>query len=165
MEAWSRRFTGTTHMHWISYMVKYVTLFEKSWWVDFSMCYKICYIWANGCHYWRTPLSATVVNEVIRPRHSWSGYSLASHCGGLGSRSGLVSGICGVQNGVRAGFLRVLRFPLPKPFHSTNFSILTITQDRYNRPSNGHSAAWTQYELHLPLIIKKKMKWLKWFYW
>jgi hypothetical protein len=38
------------------------------------------------------------------------------------------SGICGGQSGVGAGLLRVLRFPLPKPFHSTNFSIITITR-------------------------------------
>jgi hypothetical protein len=36
--------------------------------------------------------------------------------GGLGSRPGLASGICGGQSGVAAGFLRVLRFLLPKPF-------------------------------------------------
>jgi hypothetical protein len=28
----------------------------------------------------------------------------------------LASGTCGGQNGVGVGFLRVLRFPLPKPF-------------------------------------------------
>jgi hypothetical protein len=38
------------------------------------------------------------------------------HSGGPGSRPGLASGICGGQIGVGAGFLRVLRFPLPKPF-------------------------------------------------
>jgi hypothetical protein len=38
-----------------------------------------------------------------------------------------------------------------KTFHSTNFSILTITRDRYSRPSNGRSAAWTQCGLHLPI--------------
>jgi hypothetical protein len=33
--------------------------------------------------------------------------------GGPGSIPGLVSGICGGQSGAGAGFLRVLRFPLP----------------------------------------------------
>jgi hypothetical protein len=33
------------------------------------------------------------------------------------SRPGLASGICGGQSVVGAGFLRVLRFPLPKPFN------------------------------------------------
>jgi hypothetical protein len=42
--------------------------------------------------------------------------SLASHCGGPGSRPGLASGICDGQSCVGAGFLRILRFPLPKPF-------------------------------------------------
>jgi hypothetical protein len=34
---------------------------------------------------------------------------------GPGSRPGLASEICGGQSGVGAGFLRVLRVPLPKP--------------------------------------------------
>jgi hypothetical protein len=41
-------------------------------------------------------------------------------------------GICGGQSGAGAGFLRVLRFPLP--FIQPKFSILTITRGRYNRP-------------------------------
>jgi hypothetical protein len=36
--------------------------------------------------------------------------------GNPGSQPGLASGICGGQSGVGAGFLRVLRFPLPKPY-------------------------------------------------
>jgi hypothetical protein len=58
------------------------------------------------------------------------------------------SGICGGQSGAGAGFLRVLRFPLP--IHSTKFSILTITRGRYNRPINGRRAEWTQFGLHPP---------------
>jgi hypothetical protein len=52
------------------------------------------------------------------PRHSWSGYSLAYNFGGPGSRPGLENEISGGESGVGAGFLRVLRFPLPKPFIS-----------------------------------------------
>jgi hypothetical protein len=48
------------------------------------------------------------------------------------------SWICGGQSGTGAGFLRVLRFPLP--IHSTKFSILTITRGRYYRPINGRRA-------------------------
>jgi hypothetical protein len=66
------------------------------------------------------------LQQIQGPRHSWSGQSLSSHRGGPGSRSGLASGICGGQSGVEAGFLLVL--PLPKPLHSTNFSITTITR-------------------------------------
>jgi hypothetical protein len=32
--------------------------------------------------------------------------------------------------------------------HSTNFSILTITRGRYNRPVSGRRAKWTQFGLH-----------------
>jgi hypothetical protein len=46
------------------------------------------------------------------PRHCWSGWSLASHRGCSGSRSGLASGICGGQSGVGADFLRVLRLKM-----------------------------------------------------
>jgi hypothetical protein len=49
-----------------------------------------------------------------------------SHRGGPGSRPGLTSGIFGGQSGVGASFLRVLRFPLPKTVHSTNFIIIII---------------------------------------
>jgi hypothetical protein len=89
------------------------------------------------------PLGRATAEAVSR-------WSLASHREGPGSRPGLASGICGGQNGAGAGFLRVLPFLLPTTFHSTNFSILTITRDRYNRPIYGRSAAWTQYGLHLP---------------
>jgi hypothetical protein len=41
----------------------------------------------------------------------------------------ILNGICGGQNGVGAGFLRVLLFPLSITFNFTNFSILTITRD------------------------------------
>jgi hypothetical protein len=47
-------------------------------------------------------------------------------------------GVCGGQSGTGAGFLRVLRFPLP------NVSIIIITQGWHNRPIGGHSAEWTQ---------------------
>jgi hypothetical protein len=40
----------------------------------------------------------------------------------------------------------------PANLHSTNFSILTITRDKYNRLIHGRSAAWTQYGLHLPQV-------------
>jgi hypothetical protein len=70
---------------------------------------------------------------------------LASHRGSPGSHPGLASGICGGQNGAGAGFLRVFRFPLPITFHSTNFSILTIIRDKYNRPIHGRGGAWTFY--------------------
>jgi hypothetical protein len=57
------------------------------------------------------------------------------------------SGLCDGQSDAGAGFLRVLRFPLP--IHSTKFSILTITRGRYKRPRiNGRRAEWTQFGPH-----------------
>jgi hypothetical protein len=54
------------------------------------------------------------------------------------------SGICGGQSGAGAGFLRVLRFPLP--FIPPN-SPITIS---------GRRAEWTQFGLHPPLCKLKK---------
>jgi hypothetical protein len=58
---------------------------------------------------------------------------LLSHRGGPGSRPRLASGICGGQSGVGAFSLSTSVSPA-KIGHSTNFSILTITRGRYNRP-------------------------------
>jgi hypothetical protein len=70
------------------------------------------------------------------PRHSSSGYSLASHRGGPGSILGLVKwDLCWTK-------WRWGRFPpstsvSPANLHSTKFSIITITRGTYNRPFSG----------------------------
>jgi hypothetical protein len=79
----------------------------------------------------------------------WNVYS-HSYLGGVWS-----SGICGGQSGAGAGFLRVLRFPLP--FIPPNFPSSQITRGRYNRPVSGRRAEWTQFELHPPLCKLKKI--------
>jgi hypothetical protein len=45
-----------------------------------------------------------------------------------GSRPGRHVGFCGGQSGARAGFLRVLRFPLPNSFHQLLQKIIIINQ-------------------------------------
>jgi hypothetical protein len=65
------------------------------------------------CHVF---ISFTVLRKwrrIIRQCRSSSGYSLASHRGGPGSLPGRACGVCGRQSGIGAGFLRVLRFPMP----------------------------------------------------
>jgi hypothetical protein len=55
------------------------------------------------------------------------------------------SGICGGQSGAEAGFLRVLRFPLPifiPPIAPQSSS--PIIWGWYNRPISGRRAEWTQ---------------------
>jgi hypothetical protein len=62
-------------------------------------------------------------------------------------------GICGGQSGAGAGFLRVLRFPLPiliPPTASQTSS--SIIRDWYTRPNSGRRAKWTH-----PNPRKKKL--------
>jgi hypothetical protein len=47
-------------------------------------------------------------------------------------------------------------FPCQSSFHQ-KFSILTITGGRYNRPTNGRRAEWTQFGIHLHYAKKKKL--------
>jgi hypothetical protein len=54
-------------------------------------------------------------------------------------------GICGGQSGSEAGFLRVLRFPLPILIPPTaSHSSPSIIRDWYNRPNSGPCATPTQ---------------------
>jgi hypothetical protein len=63
-----------------------------------------------------------------------------------GSRPGRHVGFCGGQSGAEAGFLRVLRFPLPNSFHQLLQKIIfnIINQDMYNRPNGQTSMAAVQ---------------------
>jgi hypothetical protein len=54
-----------------------------------------------------------------------------------------VCGVCGGQRGTGAGFLRILRFPLPN-HRSANFSIIIITRGWHKRRTGGRSAERTQ---------------------
>jgi hypothetical protein len=58
-------------------------------------------------------------------------------------------GICGGQSCTGAGFLRVLRFPLP---------IIIITRGWHNRPIGGRSAEWTRLDSTPPIYQLKKYK-------
>jgi hypothetical protein len=72
---------------------------------------------------WRCTGSIKVNKPYIyfgnRPCHSSGGYSPASHHGAPGSSPVRPCGIRGGQSGAGAGFLRVLRFPLPILIPST----------------------------------------------
>jgi hypothetical protein len=71
-----------------------------------------------------------------------------------GSRPGRHVEFCGGQSGAGAGFLRVLRFPLPNSFHQLLQKILlllllliinqSIIGDMYNRPNGQTSMAAVQ---------------------
>jgi hypothetical protein len=52
-------------------------------------------------------------------------------------------GICGGQNGTEAGFLRVLRFPLPLIPPTAHSSPSSIIRGWYNRPISGRHIDWT----------------------
>jgi hypothetical protein len=51
-------------------------------------------------------------------------------------------GICGEKSGTAAGFLLVLRFPLPILF-PPNATHSYTTRGRYSRPNSGRSTTWT----------------------
>jgi hypothetical protein len=53
-------------------------------------------------------------------------------------------GICGGQSGTGAGFLQVLRFPLPILIPPTAPHSSSIIRDWYNRPISGRRTKWTQ---------------------
>jgi hypothetical protein len=53
-------------------------------------------------------------------------------------------GICGGQSGTEAGFLRVLRFPLPILIPPTTAHSSPIIRGWYNRPNIGRHTKWTQ---------------------
>jgi hypothetical protein len=53
-------------------------------------------------------------------------------------------GICGGQNGIGGGFLRVLRFPLPILIPPTAPYSSSIVRGWYNRPVSGRCTKWTQ---------------------
>jgi hypothetical protein len=56
-------------------------------------------------------------------------------------------GICGGQSGTEAGFLRVLRFPLPILIPSTApHSSSSNNRDWYNGTISGRRTKWTQYQ-------------------
>jgi hypothetical protein len=54
--------------------------------------------------------------------------------------------ICGGQSGTWAGFLRVLRFPLPI-LVPPNASCSSVFRDWYDRPISGRRTKWTQSHL------------------
>jgi hypothetical protein len=52
--------------------------------------------------------------------------------------------IFGGQSGIGAGFLRILRFPLPILIPPTAPHSSSIIRGWYNRPVNGRRTKWTQ---------------------
>jgi hypothetical protein len=57
-------------------------------------------------------------------------------------------GIYGGQSGTGAGFLRVLRFPLPGLIKTTAPHSSSIVRGWYNKPNSGRSTKWTQVSPH-----------------
>jgi hypothetical protein len=65
-------------------------------------------------------------------------------------------GICGGQSGTGAGYLRVLRFPLPiliTPTAPQSSSSSSIIRGWYNRPVSGRRTKWTQSNPHPKKLI------------
>jgi hypothetical protein len=66
-------------------------------------------------------------------------------------------GICGGPSGTGAGFLRVLRFPLPILIPPTTPHSSSIMRGWYNKPNIGRRTKWTQSH-PTPRNQKKKKK-------
>jgi hypothetical protein len=64
--------------------------------------------------------------------------------------------ICGGQSGTGAGFLRVLRFPLPVSIPPTAPHSSYIIRGWYNRPVSGRRTKWTH--SHLSARIETKFR-------
>jgi hypothetical protein len=79
------------------------------------MAESTCIIVTSACLQYVISGIQTGPSSNLRNRlcHSSSGQLLASHRGSPGSRPVRLCGICGGQSGTAAGFLRVLRCPLP----------------------------------------------------
>jgi hypothetical protein len=67
------------------------------------------------------------------------------------------SGIIGEQSGAGAGFLRVLLFPLPKPFIPPT-SPSSVTTGRYNKPEVADMPSGPNMDPTPTIRIKKKNK-------
>jgi hypothetical protein len=105
----------------------------------------------QNCHF--------VGSTALRPRHSSSGYSLASHSGGPGSSPGLIKWDLWWTMW-RWGRFSPSTSVSPANLHSAKVSIIIITRSRYNRPFSGRRAEWTQLGLHPPLCELKKSKYI-----
>jgi hypothetical protein len=66
--------------------------------------------------------------------------------------------ICGGQYDTGAGFLRVLRFPLPIIPPIAPYSSSSNNRGWYNRPNSGRRAKWTQSRPPLKKVISVKCK-------
>jgi hypothetical protein len=65
------------------------------------------------------------------------------------------SGICGGKSGTGAGFLRILRFPLPILIPSTaSYSSSSIIRGWNNRSISGRCTKWTQSHPHFKKLKK-----------
>jgi hypothetical protein len=91
------------------------------------------------------PVSLRLSNEAVRVR------AQVRSCG-----------ICGEQNSTGAGFLRVLRFPLPILIPPTAPHSSCIIRGWYNRPVSGWRIKWNQSHPPPPQETKKKSRSVSW---
>jgi hypothetical protein len=69
-------------------------------------------------------------------------------------------GICGGQSGTGAGFLGVLRFPLPILIpQTTPHSSSSVIRGWYNRPISGRRTNWTR--CHTITFVRKEPSFLR----
>jgi hypothetical protein len=93
------------------------------------------------------------------PFHNSSGWSVASHRGGLSSRPGSMLGLRWTKR--HWGRFSPSTSISPANYHSTNFSIIIITLGWHNRPIGNRSAEWTQMDSTPPPPPLYKLQYIK----
>jgi hypothetical protein len=102
-----------------------------------SLCVKLGYRWSQAIQ----ASSSVFWNPGRRPCH------IRRLVAGFPPRRSIQirsCGICDGQRGTGAGFLRVLRFPLPIVIPPTAPHSSSIIRGWYNRPVSGRRTKWTQ---------------------
>jgi hypothetical protein len=94
------------------------------------------------------------------PCRSSSGFSLASHRGGPGSRPGSMWGLWWTKR--HWGTFSPSTSVSLANHHSTNLSIIIITRGWHNRPISGRSAEWTQLD-SVPALYQFNFFYVDWF--
>jgi hypothetical protein len=122
-----RSWRNVRHRHYVTQIQETITKFTQ---MNCALLYEVwAKEWTNS--YWGRAI-AQVVNRRL-PTTAARVRAQVSSCG-----------ICGGQSGAGAGFLLILRFPLPILIPPTDPHSSSIIRGWYNGPVSGRDTKWTQ---------------------